>query len=144
MLQSLHVTEESLGPEHPDICPLLNNLGVFYFLKGRLAEAEAMHRRAYVLRRKAFGTENSQTAMSAANLAEVLAAEGRNDEAGILFTEALKTQERAFGAEGPEVASTLEKFARFLRHINNSVLAGEMEDRANSIRVENAYTVSIK
>jgi hypothetical protein len=82
--------------------------------------------------------------MSAANLAEVLSAEGKNDEAGILFAEALKIQERAFGVEGPEVASTLEKFARFLRQTNNSVLAGEMEDRANSIRVTSAYTVSIK
>jgi len=88
--------------------------------------------------------ENSYTALSAANLAEVLAAEGKSEEAGILFAEALKTQERIFGAEGPEVASTLEKFAKFLRHTNNQVLAGEMEDRANAIRVETAYTVSVK
>jgi hypothetical protein len=103
-----------------------------------------MHRRALVLRRKAFGTENPHTAMSAANLAEVLAAEGKNDEAGILFAEALKTQERTLGLEVPEVASTLEKFAKLLRHTNNNVLAGEMEDRANSIRVTSTYTVSIK
>ena len=76
----------------------------------------------WILRRKAFGTENPYTAMSAANLAEVLAAEGENDEAGILFAEALKTQERTLGSEVPEVASTLEKFARLLRHTNNNVL----------------------
>jgi len=144
MLQSLHVTEESLGPEHPDICPLLNNLGVFYFLKGRLAESEVMHRRAFVLRRKAFGQENPQTALSAANLAEVLAFEGKSDEAGMLFAEALQTQERTLGLEGPEVAATLEKFASFLRRTNNDVLAGEMEHRANSIRDARAYTVSVK
>ena len=103
-----------------------------------------MHRRALDLRRKAFGSENPYTALSAASLAEVLAAEGVNDEAGILFAEALKTQEGAFGAEDPEVALTLEKFARFLRHTNNNGLAGELEDRANSIRVERAYTVSVK
>jgi len=113
-------------------------------LKGRLAEAEAMHRRAFVLRRKAFGTENTQTAMSAVNLAEVLSFEGKSDEAEILFAEALKTQERTLGFEGPEVAATLEKFASFLRRTNNDVLAGEMEHRANSIRDERAYTVSVK
>ena len=103
-----------------------------------------MHRRALTLRRKAFGTENVYTSMSGANLAEVLATEGKNDEAVVLFAEALKTQERTLGLEVPEVASTLEKYARLLRRTNNDVLAGEMEDRANSIRVESAYTVSIK
>jgi tetratricopeptide (TPR) repeat protein len=144
LLQSLHIAEQALGPEHPDVSALLNNLGVLYAMRGRLGEAEAMHRRALVLRRKAFGTENPHTAVSAANLAEVLAAEGKSDEAGILFAEALKIQERTFGVEGPEVASTLEKFARFLRHTKNDVLAVEMEDRANAIRVESAYTVSVK
>jgi sirohydrochlorin ferrochelatase len=117
---------------------------VFYFSQGRLAEAEAMHRRALELRRKAFGTENSHTALSAANLAEVLATEGKSDEAGILFAEAIMVQERTLGDEDPAVALTMEKYARFLRHTNNNVLAAEMEDRSNSIRTENAYTVSVK
>jgi hypothetical protein len=81
--------------------------------------------------------------LSAANLAEVLAAEGVNDEAGILFTEALKTQERTLGPEVSEVASTLERFAKFLRGTQNDALAGEMENRANSIRIERTFTVSI-
>jgi len=35
-------------------------------------------------------------------------------------------------------------YARFLRRTQNDALAGEMEDRATSIRNERAFTVSVK
>ena len=103
-----------------------------------------MHRRALTIRRKVFGTDNAYTAVSAANLAEVLAAESKYDESRTLFAEALNTQEQILGKRVPEVAATLEQFARLLRLTDNNELAEEMEHRATSIRIERSFTVSVK
>jgi hypothetical protein len=95
------------------------------------------------IRRKAFGLENASTALAAANLATVLVARNEYEEAGTLFAEALKTQEQVLGS-GPEVAATLDEFATLLRRTHRDDLAGDMTSRAESIRFESAYTVSVK
>ena len=61
----------------------------------------------------------------------------------VLFTEALNTQERVLGRVS-EVATTLDHFANLLRRTNKDDLAGDMESRAESIRLELSYTVSVK
>jgi Flp pilus assembly protein TadD len=42
--RALAITEQSLGPDHPDRATFLNNLAKFYQLEGKLAEAEPLYR----------------------------------------------------------------------------------------------------
>ena len=143
LLRSVEIVERLQGPTHPNLCPLLDNLGYLYFKSGNFTRAEIVLRREMELRKTAFGTENASTALTTASLANVLSVQGKYDEAGRLFTEALNTQERMLG-RSPEVATTLDQFANYLRRTNNSILAGDMASRAESIRLEAGYTVSVE
>ena len=144
LLISIDIVERARGASHPDLCALLDNLGIIYFRQNDLVKAEEALRRELAIRRTAFGPQNVLTASAAASLANVLAATGKYDEAGNLFSEALNTQERVLGQRVPEVATTLEQFATLLRRTNREALAGDMESRAESIRMELLYTVSVK
>jgi len=143
LLRSIEIVERSLGPSHPNLCPLLDNLGHLYFKLGDLPRAELALRRELEIRKTAFGTENKSTATATASLANVLSFQEKYDEAGKLFSEALKTQERILG-RSPEVAETLDLFSIFLRRTNADDLAGDMASRAESIRLEAGYTVSLE
>jgi Tfp pilus assembly protein PilF len=143
LLRAIDIVERTQGPDHPNICALLENLGYLYFKQNDLVRAEHVLRRELAIRRAVFGPENASTASAAATLANVLAARGDFAEAGNLFAEALDTQERVLG-RGPEVARTLDQFANLLRQTHRDDLAGDMASRAESIRFESAYTVSVK
>ena len=143
LLRSIELVEGLQGPSHPNLCPLLENLGYLYIKSGDMPHAEKILRRELELRRTAFGTENVATALATSTLANVLSVQGKYDEAGKLFTEALNTQERMLG-RSPEVATTLDQFANYLRQTNNNTLAGDMASRAELIRLEIGYTVSVE
>jgi tetratricopeptide (TPR) repeat protein len=143
LLHSIEIVERTHGSEHPNVCPLLDNLGILYLTQNELVRAENVFRRELAIRRKVFGLESASTALAAANLANVLVARNEYEEAGTLFAEALKTQEQVLG-RGPEVAATLDEFANLLRRTHRDDLAGDMASRAESIRFESAYTVSVK
>jgi tetratricopeptide (TPR) repeat protein len=143
LLRAVEIVERTQGSEHPNICALLDNLGFLYFKQNDLARAESVLRRELAIRRTVFGQENASTASAGATLASVLAARGQYIEAGNLFAEVLTTQERVLGRV-PEVATTLDQFADLLRRTHRDDLAEEMTSRAQSIRFESAYTVSIK
>jgi tetratricopeptide (TPR) repeat protein len=143
LLRSIEIVERTQGSEHPNVCTLLDNLGYLYFKQNELVRAETVLRRELAIRRTVFGPDNASTASVAATLANVLAARGAYAEAGNLFTEALKTQEQVLGRV-PEVATTMDQFANLLRRTHRDDLAGDMASRAESIRFESAYTVSVK
>jgi tetratricopeptide (TPR) repeat protein len=136
--------EQSRGLEHPDLCPLLENAGFIYLQKRELLQAETMLRRSLAIRQKRFGPESAYTAASEARLANVLAANGSYEEAGRLYAEALKTQEQVLGLQAPDVVKSLEGFANVLRQTHNEDLAKNLEARAESIRLNLAYTISVK
>ena len=143
LIHSIEIVERTHGSEHPIVCALLDNLGLLYFKQNDLVGAETVLRRELAIRRTVFGLENASTASAAATLANVLVARNEYEEAGSLFAEALKTQEQVLG-RGPEVAATLDDFANLLRRTHRDDLAGDMASRAESIRFESAYTVSVK
>jgi len=143
LLHSIEIVERTHGSEHPNVCALLENLGLLYLEQDDLVRSETVLRRELAIRRTVFGLENASTASAAATLANVLVARNEYEEAGILFAEALKTQEQVLG-RGPEVATTLDQFANLLRRTHRDDLAGDMASRAESIRFESAYTVSVR
>jgi tetratricopeptide (TPR) repeat protein len=144
LLHSINAVEQSRGLEHPDLCPLLENAGFIYLQKRELLQAETMLRRSLAIRQKRFGPESAYTAASEARLANVLAANGSYEEAGRLYAEALKTQEQVLGLQAPDVVKSLEGFANVLRQTHNEDLAKNLEARAESIRLNLAYTISVK
>lgn len=144
LLRSLQITEQIVGPEHPDLSEALSSLAYLYYTQKDLQKAEGLLRRGLTIRQKAYGPDHRDTAATKELLAQVLAAGGAYDEAETLYTEALNTQERILGPGTPEVASTLQHFADLLRRTDHEDRAGLMESRAMNIRLRLTYTVSVK
>jgi tetratricopeptide (TPR) repeat protein len=129
-------------PEY--LADLQVKLGILHFSTGKGKLAERDFRKALTLVEKGRGSESPATAGLAALLADVLTARGVNDEAERLYSETLATQEKAFGFRTREVATTLEHLAVLLRQAKNDRRALEIESRAQSIRSELDFTVSVK
>jgi tetratricopeptide (TPR) repeat protein len=53
----LAIVEKALGPDHPDVAALLDNLAGLYHQKGDYARAEPLYQRALGNREKALGKE---------------------------------------------------------------------------------------
>jgi clan AA aspartic protease (TIGR02281 family) len=60
--RSLEIMEKTLGPNHPDVATILNNLAELYREQGRYAEAEPLYRRSLEIR--SHGAKGRPTAKS--------------------------------------------------------------------------------
>src|SRR6266705_554827 len=58
--RALAIREKALGPDHPDVASLLNNLAELYRAQGRYADAEALFKRSLAIREKALGPDHPQ------------------------------------------------------------------------------------
>jgi len=86
-----------------------NNLAATLHDQGKYAEAEAMHRQALAITRKALGEDHPDTAGSYNNLAETLRAQGKYAEAEAMHRRALAIMLKALGADHPETAASYTK-----------------------------------
>jgi len=73
----LAIAEKALGPEHPQVATLLNNLADLYLHRGDYAQAEPLHQRTLKILEKALGPEHPNVATSLFNIA--LLFQGRGD-----------------------------------------------------------------
>ncbi|SLM38624.1 Tetratricopeptide-like helical domain [Lasallia pustulata] len=98
-------TEKAWGPEHTSTLDTVNNLGLLYKDQGKMAEAEAMFRRALEGKEKAWGPEHTSTLDTVNNLGNLYANQGKMAEAEAMYRRALEGKEKAWG---PEHTSTLD------------------------------------
>ena len=69
--RALAIYEKALGPEHPAVATVLNNLGQVAKVQGRYAEAEPLIKRSLAIREKVLGPDHPDVARSLNNLAEL-------------------------------------------------------------------------
>src|SRR5262245_45961946 len=98
--------ESQLGPDHPAMAPLLDDIARLRYRLGRYAEAEAPYRRALLIRERALGAEHLDVAATLNDLAVLLHAQGRYDDVEPLLKRAFATREKALGPEHPDVGTT--------------------------------------
>jgi tetratricopeptide (TPR) repeat protein len=75
--EAVALAERELGPDHPRIAMLLNNLALSYHAQRRYAEAEPLLRRALAIRERALRPDHPVVAASLSNLAELYRLQGR-------------------------------------------------------------------
>ena len=109
--RSLAIQEKALGPDHPDVGALLNNLSDLYQDQGRYADAEPLLKRSLAIKEKALGPEHPKVATSLNNLAELYLAQGRYADAEPLYKRSLAIDEKALGPDHPGVATNLNNLA---------------------------------
>ncbi|SLM35076.1 Tetratricopeptide-like helical domain, partial [Lasallia pustulata] len=83
----------------------VHNMGALYEDQGKMAEAEAMYRRALEGYDKAWGPEHTSTLETVNNLGNLYSSQGKMAEAEAMYRRALEGYEKAWG---PEHTSTLD------------------------------------
>jgi len=128
--------EEALGPDHPDVATVLNNLGRLYYEQERYAEAEPLYRRSLQIVEANYGEEHPKAARRLVNLAELYLATGVKGRADALCQRALAIEERGFGPKDPSTLKSLRAYAAMLRNKKRTAEAERLEARLSVPRVE--------
>ena len=102
---------DELGEADPRYATTVNNLGVFYYSKGRYDKAESMHQRALALREKVLGPEHPEVAQSLSNLAELYRVLARYDRAKSLYERSLIIREKALGTRHIDLSISITGLA---------------------------------
>ena len=132
--RALSIREQSLGPEHPDVAALLNNLASSYRAQGKHAEAELLYQRALHIREQSQESESSDVAYPLTNLATLYLEQGKYTEAEPLYQRALRIREQSQGPEHPDVAYPLNGLANLYSEQGRYEEAELLYQRALSIR----------
>src|SRR5215510_6471809 len=56
--RSIEIQEKTLGSDHPDTAPVINNLATLYTRQGLYAKAEPLYKRSLTIFQKAFGEDD--------------------------------------------------------------------------------------
>ena len=131
--RALKITEQSYGPDHPNVATGLNNLAELLRATNRLDEAEHLYRRALEIDEASHGPDHPNVAIRLNNLAGLLRATNRFDEAEPLYRQALKIDEASHGTDHPNFAVGLNNLAELLRATNRLDEAEPVIRRALSI-----------
>ncbi|MEP7343162.1 MAG: tetratricopeptide repeat protein [Acidobacteriota bacterium] len=136
LTRALNISEEALGPDHPNIATRLNNLA--YMLKdiGDLQNARILLERALKIAEEAFGPNHPNVASHLDNLALVLNHLGELQSARILSERALKIAEEALGPNHPNVATSLNNLALVLKDSGDPQKAINIIER--SLKIDEA------
>src|ERR1700754_2870520 len=133
-MQALEIYEKQVGPEHPDVASVLNNLAVFYTNERRFAEAEKTHLRALAIREKLYPPEHPDIAQSKCNLAVVYHSRGDYTRAAELYRASLKSWEDATDKPPRDYEIVASTYADLLRSLGQARKANALEDRARKKR----------
>jgi serine/threonine-protein kinase len=112
--EALTIQQRLLGPDHPEVGTLLNNLGVLMNSSGRYAEGETYARQALMVREAALGPEHPYVANSMLNLAASLEGRGAMDAAAALYAPAARIVRAALGPDHPRLAQILRNWGVLL------------------------------
>jgi hypothetical protein len=131
--QSLSISQDNFGSNHPEVTTALNNLAELLQDTNQLAEAEPLIRQALAIDEAAFGSEHPNIARSLDNLARLCFLANRMKEAEPLIRRALAINEVAFGSDHPDVARLLGNLAGLLQQTNRLEEAEPLIRRALAI-----------
>jgi non-specific serine/threonine protein kinase/serine/threonine-protein kinase len=100
--RALKIRRRELGNERSDTLASINNLGLLFYVQGKLDEAEPLLREALEGSRRTLGDEHPNTLARISNLATLSIEQGKHDEAEPLIREALEGYRRTLGDEHAE------------------------------------------
>ena len=107
----LEIRENALGPEHPKVAAILNNLAVLHHKIGDYSQAIILYQRTLEIKKKILGPEHPDVADSLNNLAGLYDDQALYQEAETLHNQALDIRKNALGLEHPSVAQSLNNLA---------------------------------
>ena len=149
-LEAIPIAEEYIGAaasrfgeESLQYANGLGYLGVVLQGANRLDEAEALFKRALLLKEKVLGPENVGVADALHNLAELYRKQGRLAQAEPLYRRTLNIAEATLGPEHQSVAIVLSNLAELYRSLGREVEAASMVKRSATIREKASHEARI-
>jgi len=133
-LRALRIWEQVLGPEHPQVATVVNNLAILRAMQGKYIEAEPLCQRALHIWEQVLGPEHPDMAYPLVNLAILYTQQRRYAEAEPLYQRALHIKEQALGPEHPDVALLLNNLANLYREQGMYAEAEPLYQRALRIQ----------
>jgi len=131
--RAVAITETALGPDHPAVGTLLNDLALIVRDLGLLGEARPLAERALAITETALGPEHPAVGTRLSNLAIIVRRLGLPGEARPLAERALAITETALGPDHPAVAIRLSNLALILRDLGLLGEARPLAERALAI-----------
>jgi tetratricopeptide (TPR) repeat protein len=102
------MVERNDGPNHPNLAPHLDRLGMLYYLEKRYADAETVYRRSLAIWENLMGADNPELATTLENLAVAYASQDKFSEAAALYRRSLALREKLVVSSSSNLAMTLE------------------------------------
>jgi tetratricopeptide (TPR) repeat protein len=90
--RALAIEEQSVGPNHPEVAAMLNNLAQIYGFEGRYDDAEKLYARAIDIWERTLGRAHPDVAGCLLNYAAILRKDHRKKEAGEMEARARESQ----------------------------------------------------
>jgi tetratricopeptide (TPR) repeat protein len=112
--RALAIYETLLGPDHPWVALVLNNLAALLSDRQQDAAARPLVERSLAIHERVYGPDNWRTSYVLVNLADILSRQGDPASARRLLERALVNRERAWGPEHPETVHVLRKLVSAL------------------------------
>jgi Tfp pilus assembly protein PilF len=131
--RAVQITEQALGPQHPDTAQSLNNLAYLLHTQGDTTAARALYERALSIREQVLGPQHPDTASSLNNLAYLLRSQDNSDAARPLYERALSIREQVLGPQHADTAQSLNNLAGLLARQGDFGAARSLYERALAI-----------
>ncbi|HZJ70374.1 MAG TPA: tetratricopeptide repeat protein, partial [Planctomycetota bacterium] len=139
--EALALRESALGPDHPRVAEVLDNLGNVLASRASNAEDPALHQqlleealavgqRGLQIRQRALGAANPAVAHSLHNVGATLEDLDRYDEAKDMLTRALALKEEVLGKDHVEVGTTLIELSQVEEDLGHLEDAAALSQRA--------------
>jgi tetratricopeptide (TPR) repeat protein len=135
-VQSLAISEEQLGINHPDTAASLNNLAGLYKSMCRYTEAELLYLRSFAIDREVYGENHPEITTDLNNLALLYDSIGRYTEAEPLYLRSLAMIEEQLGANHPNTATSLNNLACLYKSMGRYAEVETLYLRSLAIREE--------
>jgi tetratricopeptide (TPR) repeat protein len=110
--RALKIAERSVGPDDPELAPILDTLGDLYLDQGWPQEAGTLYERALAIREKALGPDHPDVVKDLSGHVDFYESLGQNAKAIALCDRLLAIREKTLGPEDPQVATVLDRLAR--------------------------------
>jgi tetratricopeptide (TPR) repeat protein len=133
---ALKISEEQLGPNHPDTATSLNNLAGLYRAIGNYGKAEPLYVRSLDIREKRLEPNHLSTATNLNNLAALYYSMGNYEKAEPLYVRSLDIREKRLEPNHPDTAAILNNLAELYRAMGDYGKAKPLCVRSLRIREE--------
>jgi CHAT domain-containing protein/Tfp pilus assembly protein PilF len=131
--RAVEIGEKELGPDHPFVGYLRNQLAFSELNKGDYAKALQQYQRALTINQQALGAEHPQTVESIRQLGTTYGAMNQFDKGEELLQQALQVTEKTFGSDHPRVAQCLLALAGL--HLRRSDLTHAEQEFQQAIAI---------